>query len=149
MNLVRWNPFGELMSLRQAMDRLVEESFVRPGEVLNSFWDGGHSVSLDMYQTANDLVIKADLPGIKPEDIDITVTGDTLTIKGETKDEQEIKRENYLRQERRYGAFCRSVTLPFPVQTDKAEAIYKDGILTLTIAKAEEIRPKQIQLKVH
>jgi HSP20 family protein len=101
-----------------------------------------------MYQTADDVVIKASLPGVKPEDVDVTITGDTVTIKGETKTEEEIKREDYLYQERRYGAFSRSVRLPGSLQTDKAEAVFENGVLKLTIPKAEESKPKTVKVKV-
>ena len=145
-SLIRWDPFGELMSLRQAMDRLFEQSVVRPTSVISGLWEGS-GVALDMYQTDTDVVVKAALPGIKPEDVEITITGDTLTIKGETKTEEEIKRENYIRQERRYGTFSRAITLPSHLQTDKAEATFEDGVLTLTVPKAEEVRPKTIEIK--
>ena len=91
---------------------------------------------MDIYQTPNEVVVKAALPGLKPEDVNIDIAGDTLTIKGESKAEQEIKREDYLYREKRYGAFCRSVLLPSGLKADKAEATMEDGILTVTIPKA-------------
>ena len=100
-----------------------------------------------MYETNDALVVKTAIPGVKAEDIDLSVTGDTLTIKAETKEEQEIKRENYLRRERRFGSYCRSVTLPGGLKTDQAEADYTDGVLTLTFPKAEEVKPKAIPVK--
>ena len=87
------------------------------------------------------------MPGIKPEEVNIDITGDTLTIKGETKAKQEIKKENYLYQERRYGTFSRSVALPGGLKPDRAEATMEDGVLTLTIPKAEELKPKSIKVK--
>jgi HSP20 family protein len=146
MDLVRWEPFREMMSLRDAMDRLFEDSFVRPSR----FWPdqmGRGELPIDMYQTANDVVVKASLPGVKPEEVNITITGDTLTIKGEHKEEQEVKQEDYFRKERYYGAFSRSLILPVQVQSDKAEATFENGILTLTLPKAEEVKPKQIKIK--
>jgi HSP20 family protein len=145
MALIRWDPFREMMSLRQAMDRLFEESFARSWR----FWPdmAGGELPIDMYQTANDVVVKAALPGLKPEEVDITITGDTLTIKGEHKEEQEAKDEDYFYKERRYGAFSRSVTIPVQVRSDKAEAVFENGVLTLTLPKAEEIKPKQIKVK--
>jgi HSP20 family protein len=92
-------------------------------------------------------VVKTAIPGVSADDIEVSITGATLTVKAETKDEQEIKRENYLRRERRYGSLCRSVTLPGGLQTDKAEADYTNGILTLTFPKAEEVKPKAIKVK--
>ena len=145
-NLVHWEPFRELVSLREAMDRLFEESFVRPG-VERLAPVGAGTVAVDMYQTDDAIVVKSSIPGIKPEDIDISITGDTLTIKGETRAEEEIHEENYLRRERRYGAFCRTLTLPLPVVTAKAEAEFENGVLTLTLPKAEEVKPRTIKIK--
>jgi len=146
MAIERWHPFTELMSLRQAMDRLFEDSFVRPSRALAAIGEAGVP-TLDIYQTPNEVVVKAALPGLKPEDVSIDITGETLTIKGESKAEQEIKREDYLYQERRYGAFSRSVVLPSGLKPDKAEATMGDGVLTLTIPKAEEVKPKAIKVK--
>jgi HSP20 family protein len=143
-DLVRWEPFRELMSLREAMDRLFEESFVRPGRLMP--FEGG-AVALDMYQTDDAVVVKASLPGVKPEEIDISVTGDMLTIKGETKSEHEVKEENYFRREMRYGSFSRTVPIPVSVQSDKAEAVFENGVLTLTLPKAEEVKPKAIKVR--
>lgn len=121
MAIQRWQPFSELMSLRQAMDRLFEDSFVRPSRLLTTLGEAA-APALDVYQTPNEAVVKTALPGLNPEDVNIDITGDTLTIKGETKAEQEIKKEDYLYQERRHGAFSRSVVLPGGLQPDKAEA---------------------------
>jgi HSP20 family protein len=128
------------------MDRLFEESFVRPSRILGLFGEEAQP-SIDMYQTPSEVVVKAALPGVKPEEVDITITGDTLTIKGETKASQEVKREDYIYQEHRYGAFSRSITLPSFLQSEKAEATFENGILTLTIPRAEEAKPKTIKVK--
>ena len=146
MAIERWQPFSQLMSLRQAMDKLFEDSFVRPSRALAALGEVT-APALDVYQTPSEVVVKATLPGLKPEDVRIDVTGETLTIKGETKAEQEIKKEDYLYQERRYGAFSRSVVLPGGLKTDTAEATMEDGLLTLTIPKAEEVKPKAIKVK--
>ncbi len=146
MAIDRWHPFTELMSLRQAMDKLFEDSFVRPSRALATL--GELTVpALDVYQTPTEVVVKATLPGVKPEDVSIDITGETLTIKGETKAEEEVRKEDYIYQERRYGAFSRSVVLPGGLKTDKAEAIIEDGVLTLTIPEAEEAKPKAIKVK--
>jgi len=145
-SLIRWEPFSDLISLRDAMDRLFEESFIRPSSRLLAPLGIG-DLAIDMYETDDDVVVKTAVPGVKPEDLDITITGDTLTIKGETKMEEEVKRENYLRQERRYGAFSRSVALPGGLDTDKAEATFENGILTLRIPKLEEVKPKSVKVK--
>ena len=131
MAIERWHPFTELMSLRQAMDRLFDDSFVRPSRILSILGEA-RDPTLDIYQTPNEVVVKAALPGLKPEDVSIDITGETLTIRGEHKAEQEIKKEDYLYQERRYGAFSRSVVLPSGLKPDKAEATMEDGVLTLS-----------------
>ena len=146
MNLIRWQPFSDMVTLRQAMDRLFEDSFVRPTRFTSLFGEGAE-MPIDIYQTDEDVVVKASVPGIKPEEVEITITSDTLTIKGETKTEEEVKKENYFRKERSYGAFSRSILLPSSLQTDKAEATFENGVLTLTIPKAEESKPKQIKIK--
>jgi len=144
--MIRWEPFRELVSLRQAMDRLFEESFVRPSRFLSLLGEEARP-AIDMHQTANEVVVKAALPGVKPEDVDITITGDTLTIRGETKGKEEVKREDYLCQECRYGAFSRYITLPSALKTEKVEASFEDGVLTLTIPRAEEAKHKTIKVK--
>ena len=145
-NLVRWEPFRDLVSLQEAMDRLFEESFVQsrvgwPASV------GMEALAVDMYETDDAIIVKTAVPGIKPEDLDVSIVGDTLTIRGETKAEGEIKKENYIRRERRCGSFCRSLALPLPVMVDEAEAEFENGILTLTLPKAEEVKPKAIKVK--
>ncbi len=146
MAITRWQPFAELISLRQAMDRLFEDSFVTPAHIFDTL-GSNMRVPIDMHQVGDDVVVRASLPGVKPEEVDISVTGDTLTIKGETKAEEEIKREDYLCQECRYGAFYRTVSLPSGLNTDKAEATFEDGVLTLTIPKSEGAKPKVIKAK--
>jgi len=126
MNLVRWEPFRDLMTRRQAMDRVFEESFVR------------HSRAV---------VVKASLPGVKPEDVDINIADDTLTIRGKTNGSEEVKGEDYLYREHRHGSFVRSITMPHALQTDKAEATADDGILTINIPRAQEAKPKTIEVK--
>lgn len=144
-SIVRWEPFRDVASLRDAMDRMWEERFLRP-PIPFAPW-AGEALAVDMYETDDNVVVKTAVPGVKAEEIDVSVTGDTLTVKAETKQEEEVKRENYLRRERRFGSYCRSVTLPGGLETDKAEADYSDGILTLTFPKAEEVKPKSIKIK--
>ena len=146
MAIERWHPFTEFMSLRHAMDSLFDDSFIRPSRILSTFVETG-TPTMDVYQTPKELVVKAALSGVKPEDVSIDITGENLTIKGESKAEQEIKKEDYLYQERRYGAFSRSVVLPSGLKSDKAEATMEDGVLTLTIPKVEEVKPKAIKVK--
>jgi HSP20 family protein len=145
-SLIRWDPFREAMSLRNAIDRLFEESFVAPRV---SWWAplGIGDLAIDMYETKDEVVVKAAMPGIKPEQTEVTITGNTLTIRGEAKEEKEVKEENYLCRERRMGIFSRSVSLPDGLKTDKAEATFEHGVLTLKIPKAEEAKPKTIKVK--
>ena len=144
MEIVQWEPIRELVNMRKAMDRMVEDTFFRPSSLVEAGIGG--ELPLDMYQTDNDVVVKASLPGIKPEEVDIAITGNMLTIKGEHKEEREEKGKDYLRKERSYGSFSRSVLVPVSVQADKAEAVFENGVLTLTLPKAEEIKPKQIKI---
>jgi HSP20 family protein len=145
-SLVRWEPWSDLVSLREVMDRLFEESVVRP----RAGWLAplsAESLAVDMYETDDNVVVKTAVPGIKSEDIDVSITGDVLTVKGETKAEEKVEKANYIRQERRYGAFSRSLTLPSTVMADKAAAEFENGVLTLTLPKAEEVKPKTIKVK--
>ena len=145
-SLIRWEPFSDLVSLRDAMDRLFEESFVRPSSRLPAPW-GLESLAIDMLETKDEVIVVTSVPGVKPEDIAISIIGDTLTIKGETKLEEEIRRGNPIRQERRYGAFTRSVSLPAGLDADGAEAVFENGVLTLHIPKREEVKPKTIKVR--
>ncbi len=146
-NLVRLEPAREMLSLREAMDRLFEESFLRPGSFGVSD-SASAMLPMDMYETENDVVVKAAIPGVKPEDIEVTVTGDLLSIKGEFRSETEQKDEkrNYHRQERRYGSFCRQVTLPAGVNADACAADFENGVLTLKLPKVEEAKVKKVQI---
>jgi HSP20 family protein len=144
-SLIKWEPFPDLVSLRDAMGRFFEESVVRwPGSptVL-----GGEALAIDMYETEDSVVVTTSLPGVNPEDIDITITGNVLTIKGETNVEKKVEEGDYLRQERRSGAFQRSVVLPETVLADQTEATYEKGVLTLSIPKTEEAKPKTIKVE--
>ncbi len=144
MAIQRWEPFREIVSLRDAVNSLLQESFVRPGSLLAN---GGHAmVPLDIAETENEFIVKASLPGVRPEDVQITAHGDTLTIRGEIKAEEEKKGEHYHLRENRYGQFQRTVTLSIPISADKAQAHFENGVLTLTLPKAEEARPKQIKI---
>jgi len=142
--LQRWEPFRDLVTLREAMDRLFAESFVRPG---TAFPVTGVEPAVDVYQTKDEIVVKAALPGLKPDEIDISVTGDLLTIRGEFKQEEKIEEGGYLRQERHYGQFCREFSLPTQVTADKAKADFEHGILTLRLPKAEAVKPKSVSVK--
>ncbi len=146
-SLVPWEPFNDMMTLRDAMNRLFEDSFVRPraGDLL--LRGGTGDLAIDMYETKDDVIVKTALPGVKPDDVQVSITGDTLTIHGEMKEEGENKEGNYIRKERRYGAFSRAVTLPAGLQAEKAEASFENGMLTLKIPKSEQVKPRTIKIK--
>jgi HSP20 family protein len=133
-----------MVSLRDAMSRLFEDSFVRTP--WTAPLDGG-TLAVDVVETKDDVIVKASVPGVKPEDIDISLSGDMLTIKGEFKAEQKTEGTNFVRQERRYGAFERTLGLPTQVAADKAKAEFDNGVLTLTLPKVEEVKPKTIKVK--
>jgi HSP20 family protein len=141
----RPSPFGELLSLRQAMDRLFEDSFVRSG----SFGLGSTdalALPLDVSTTSDELVIQAALAGVKPEEVDITVENGTLTIRGETQAERTEGDGDYLVREIRRGTFSRSISLPAGLEPDKATAAFENGMLTLRVPKAEQVKPRQIRI---
>ena len=141
MTIVRRAGFGDLSSFRQAMERLFDESFGGPS------WQSGddHLVPLDVYTNDTEVIVDAILPGVKPEEVDITVEGSTLSIKGDTSSKIPA-REGLLLQEIRRGRFVRTLTLPAGVEPEKATATFEDGILTLRIPKAEVVKPKQIKI---
>ncbi len=144
MSISRWEPFGEMMTLRDAMDRLFEDSFVR-GVRPSGAGERAYSLPVDAYGTENELVLMVSIPGVDPDDVQITIEGDTLTIRGEIK--PPLENVSYLLQERRFGPFYRQLQINVPVQADKAEATFDKGVLTLTIPKAEEVKPRQIKVK--
>jgi HSP20 family protein len=146
-NLTRFDPFNDMISLRGAMDRLFDESFVNP--LGWRIWNGeAMTAPVDVHQTNDEIIVTASLPGIKPEDVDITITGQTLTIKGEVHEDEKVEREQYLYRERRAGTFSRALELPVRVMGEKAEATFENGLLRLSIPKAEDVKPRQIQVKV-
>ncbi len=140
----RPSPFGEMLTLRQAMDRLFDDDF-RPARWLSGGPDGP-ALPLDVTTDANTLTIEAALPGIKPDDVDITVENGTVTISGKTADERTADEGAYVLQEIRRGNFSRSVTLPTGLEPDKARATFENGILRLEIPKAEQVKPRQIKI---
>jgi HSP20 family protein len=134
-----------MMTLREAMDRLFDDAFTRPLSVRDS-WSFA-TPAIDMYQTDNEVVVKASIPGIKADEVEIHVTGDILTLKGEVKQEEERDDRAWHIREQRFGSFERSIVLPTEVKSDKAEAIFENGILTITLPKADEVKPKTINIK--
>jgi HSP20 family protein len=144
MAIDRWDPFREAVSLSDAMNALLRESFIRPSG--SPGHAGSATLPLDVSENENEFVIRASLPGVKPEDVQITVHGDTLTIQGETKGVEEKKGEQWHLRERRFGSFHRSLSLATPVNSDKAQAQFEHGVLTLTLPKSEQAKPRQIKI---
>ncbi len=148
MAIVRWSPARELLSMRDQMDRLMDDAFGAAWSRRPMVWDGVTvQMPLDVYQTDKEYVVRATLPGVKAEDLDINIVGETLTIKATSKEEQNVKEEDWLLKESRYSSFSRTVTLPSEVQADKVDATLEDGILTLKLPKAEALLPKTIKVK--
>jgi HSP20 family protein len=134
-----------MVSLRDAMNRLIEDSFLRP---FGSMGVTGEMIpEIDVYETNDEIVVEASLPGIKPEDVDISVTGDVLTLKGEIKSKAEKRQGRQVVQERRWGNFVRTIILPTEVNVDKAQAEFENGVLNLHLPKTEGARPRTIQIK--
>jgi HSP20 family protein len=146
-NLTRWEPVSEFMTLRDAMDRLFDDAFTRPFSQSRNGGSTWSSLPIDMYQTNDDVVVRAVVPGFRPDQVQIHVTGDVLTIRGEAQQEQENKDRAWHIREHRFGSCERSVALPVPVVSDKAAAEFENGVLTITLPKAEEVKPRTITIK--
>lgn len=145
MALDRWDPWRDMMSLRDTMERLIQENFARPAGSLLPSMRG--TVPLDVIEKGDSFEVRASLPGINPDDVQVTVQGETLTIRGDTAGEQqERKEENWILRERRSGSFYRSVTFPAPLDADRATAKFEQGVLVLNIPKAETAKAKQISV---
>lgn len=154
MALRRWDPFRELESLRREMDRIFDEVFGRfsssgreselePIEEFGRAW----TPACDIYETDKEVVVKANLPGVSKDNVEVVVTEDAVTIKGEAKEESEVKEKNYYRKELSYGAFQRVIPLPVPVKSDEAKATFKDGILEIRAPK-QEVSPKGKKINI-
>lgn len=140
----RWDPFREMMVLRNPVDRVVDGELALAPESWKSFnW----SVALDVVESEDEYLVKASVPGINPEDLEITFEDNRLTIKGEVKEESEVNEARYHLRERRFGTFSRSIKMPSGIDSDKIEANYEKGVLELRLPKVEEVKPKKIAIK--
>ncbi|BDI33247.1 molecular chaperone [Capsulimonas corticalis] len=144
-NIVRFDPFEDLNRLQREVNRLFEDNS-RSGRGTETAAARTWAPSVDILEDGNEIVVIADLPGLRQEDIDIELTGETLTIKGERKFEDTQRKDRYVRVERSYGTFQRSFTIVAPVQHDGVKASYKDGILEVHLPKSEETKPKKVQV---
>ncbi len=149
MAIVRFEPFRDLVTIQDRMNRLFSEAF-RGARDVDEDWalGGSWAPAVDVLEQEGNIVLKAELPGVDPKDVDIRVENNTLTLRGERRFDNEVKRESFHRVERSYGAFARSFSLPSVVETEKIQAEYKDGILKVTLPKKEEAKPKQIAISV-
>ena len=144
MAIARWNPYRDMMTVRDEMNRVFNEFFGRGSQEEGTWYAGVWSPPVDIYETDEALIMKAELPGFSKDDISIEIKENTLVMKGERKRQDEVKEGNYHRTERVYGAFQRSFLLPTTVEHDKVKASYKDGILELHLPKAPAAQPKRI-----
>jgi HSP20 family protein len=147
MAIVRWEPFRDLVTPQRDFDRLFRDAFSSQHgetELSTRSW----APPVDIYETEEAIVLKAELPGVDPKDVEVRVEDNTLYLKGERKFEKEVKEQNYHRVERSYGSFARSFSLPNSISTDQVRAEFKDGLLTLTMPKREEAKPKTIKIDV-
>lgn len=142
--LTRWDPFQEMLNLRRTVDRLFDNVSTDNAWAQSATW----GLAVDVVENKDDFIVKASVPGIKPEDLDISYADDTLTIKGEVKTENEVEENQYHLRERRYGSFSRSISLPTKIKDNAIEASYQNGVLSLRLPKAEEVKPKRIAIKV-
>jgi len=149
MNIIRWDPFEEAGTLRRSMDRMLDELLTRrPGR------DGRDLAALDwepaveMFETDQHVVVRAEMPNIDPKKVDVTVTDGVLTLRGETRHEEEHTGRNYFRRELRTGAFTRTLSLPTEVKSAEATATYKDGVLEVKLPKSERVRPTSVQVQI-
>lgn len=141
-NIIRWDPFREMYALSKAVDRMLDTYGTQNWDEPQSY-----SLALDMIETKDEFTVRASLPGVRPDDLEITCNNNVLTIKAELKSEEESTERSYHLRERRYGVFCRSVALPETVTTDKIKADFENGVLTLHLPKAEEEKPRRIPVQ--
>jgi HSP20 family protein len=147
MAMVRWEPVRDLLTLQERMNRMLDNQY-RGSNDEDWALGGSWAPAVDIYEKDGNIVLKAELPGVDPKDVDVRVENNLLTLKGERKFDNEVKRDNYHRVERSYGAFSRSFTLPNVVDTGNIKAEYRDGVLHMTLPKREEAKPRQIQINV-
>jgi HSP20 family protein len=148
MAIVRWEPFRDLLTLQERMNRMFDESY--RGRQAGEDWalGGSWAPAVDIYETDGSIVLQAELPGLDPKDVDVRVENNVLTLRGQRKFDETVTKDNYHRVERSYGSFTRSFTLPSEVDTEKIQANYRDGVLRLTLPTREEAKPKQIAINV-
>ena len=148
MTIVKWDPFRNVAALQDRINRIFDESFSRTADVDDDISMSAWKPSVDIYETDEAIFLKAELPGIKKEDVSVEIKDNVLTLRGERVEDKEIKEGSYFRKERCFGTFSRAFNLQHRVQPDKIKAKFKDGILEIEIPKPEEEKPKQITVNV-
>lgn len=143
--LTRWEPFREVRRVHNMLDQMMDRAFLGPTRMAG-FEEG--MLTLDVIQTDDDVIVKATMPGVKPEDIEISISGDELNIRGKVAEERAEEGQRYFLRERRFGSFSRTITLPTIINGDDARAEFENGELSLTLPKIEQVKPKPISVKV-
>lgn len=143
-----WDPFRDLEAIQNEMNKMINSSLVRWGDREVGLLEGAWSPAIDIYDSKDNVMVKADIPGMKKDEIEVSVHGDTLIIKGEKKQEKEVKERDYVRTERFYGFFNRAMSLPAAVDASKVNATYKNGVLELVLPKKEESKSKQLKIDI-
>ena len=148
MAITRWRPFREMVSIQEEMNRLFDDFFSSDPLVRTEWAEGMWSPNVDVSETKDNVIMKAEMPGMSKDDVKIFIHDNILTLKGDKKQEKEEKDGDYHRIERSYGSFCRSFTLPTSVKADEVKASYKGGVLNITLPKTEEAKPKEIPVSI-
>ncbi|HAV21047.1 MAG TPA: hypothetical protein DEQ54_03405 [Firmicutes bacterium] len=148
LNLTRWDPFDDLVGIRETMNRIFDETFAKRG-IARLGSGRTWCPSVDMYETEDNVVVRADLPGVNQKDVELTLTDNALTIRGESKYEKEIEDKNVYRRERAYGHFARTLPITTKIKPDQARAEFKNGVLEVIIPKAPEAKGKTYRLDIH
>jgi len=145
VTITRFTPMTDFVSLRDAMDRLFEDSFIRP-TTYSGLAAGQIAVPVDLWETNDAYHLRADLPGMTPDTIDINVTADTVSFAGEVKAQTDVSNDGWMRQERRVGKFQRAFTLPLQIDPNKVQASFEHGVLDLVLPKADQVKPRSIKV---
>ncbi|HLJ61553.1 MAG TPA: Hsp20/alpha crystallin family protein [bacterium] len=148
MSIMRWDPFDEVGTLRRSMERMFDEFFTPRQAVRNATGTIVWEPAVEMFETQDSVVVRAELPNVDPKTVDVTVTNDAITLKGETKRGEEQKGRNFYRRELRYGAFTRTLPLATEVKSAEAKATYKDGLLELSVPKSERVKPTSVKVQI-
>jgi len=149
--IIRWDPFEEAGTLRRVVDRLFDDVLLgarAPRTAQNSLPVAAWEPAVEMYETGDEVIVRAEMPNVDPSKVDVTVTGDAITIKGSVRQEEEKKDRSYYRRELRYGSYVRTLPLPAEVNGGDAKATYRDGVLELKIPKSERAKPTSVKVQV-